>query len=69
MEGNGFLDEFESKVFLEEIQLVMIDKTKSKNYDEDNFKELYDSVDDDANGYLTKGEMAQFIKMAFKEKK
>ena len=44
----------------------MIDKERVKSYDPTKFDQLFDEFDSDSNNFLSKGEMAQFIKKFFK---
>ena len=45
----------------------MIDADKAKNFDIEKFPQLYEQFDEDKNGVLSKGEMAQFIKTVFRD--
>ena len=56
-----------SKRFLDEIANAMSDKDRVETYRKCEFEELFHEFDDDKNGYLSKGEMAQFIKVVFQK--
>ena len=45
----------------------IIDKDRAVNYEREKFEQLYESFDEDDNGFLTKPEMATLIKRTFKK--
>ena len=63
---NGYLDKVESEKFIEEVAGA-IDQDRAYNYDKSKFKELFERFDDNKDWLLSKGEMAQFIKFAFRK--
>lgn len=46
----------------------IINTDRKNNYDESSFDQMFDNFDEDKNGYLSKAEMAQFLKQAFRQK-
>jgi Ca2+-binding EF-hand superfamily protein len=56
----------ESEKFIEEVAGA-IDQDRAYNYDKSKFKELFERFDDNKDWLLSKGEMAQFIKFAFRK--
>lgn len=64
--GNSYLDKSQSEKFIEEIAGA-IEGDRAYNYDKSQFKELFDRFDDNKDKVLSKGEMAQFIKYAFRK--
>ena len=65
-EKNGFLDKLESEKFIEAVAGA-IDEDRAYNYDKSQFKELFEKYDENKDWLLSKGEMAQFIKYAFRK--
>lgn len=56
VDNDGQLDKEQSKKFLDEV-CKNIEEHRRKNYQKDKFDELYETYDDDKNGFLTKSEM------------
>ena len=67
-DGNGFLNIDEAKEFLLDIQKI-IENDRAKNFDMQELPVLFEKFDEDNNGYLTKGQMAQLIKLVFNKTK
>jgi len=65
-EKHGYLDKLESEKFIEDVAGA-IDEDRAYNYDKSTFKELFEKFDENKDWMLSKGEMAQFIKFAFKK--
>lgn len=49
--------------------VTLIDQDRRNNYDPSKFESMFDEFDEDKNGFMSKSEMAQFIKIAFKSTK
>ena len=60
------MDKSEAKVFLDEVA-ESINQSRCKNYDRNQFDQLFDEFDTDNNGYLSVSEMAFFIKQVFRD--
>ena len=52
-------------MFIEKVT-QSIEGGRASNYDKDKFDEMFERFDEDHNGYLSKVEMAQFIKVLFR---
>ena len=65
IDKNGYLDKKEALPFLDQVAQI-IDEDRAKNYDRNNFEKLFEEFDEDKNGFLSKGEMATFIKKTFR---
>ena len=63
---NGYLERDEAKDFIDELVKV-IETDRAQFYKPDHFNSLFDEIDEDGNGLLSKGEFAQFIKLNFKK--
>lgn len=57
----------QSKKFLSEVQ-NLIQGDRKNNYDQKDFEQLFYDFDEDNNQKLSKNEMSQLIKIAFKNK-
>ena len=66
IEKNGYLDYMQTQIFLDEVA-GCIDEKRASNYDKANFKVMFEKFDENKDKFLSKGEMAQFIKFAFKK--
>ena len=66
-DGNGYLNQEESRAFLEEATKV-VDKEKGQYYFPANFDALFKKFDVDGDKILTKSEMSTFIKKAYSKK-
>lgn len=64
VDQNGYLDRSEARKFVKEIQRV-IDKERAQFYDESKFDALFDRFDENNDRFLSKSEMAVFIKKVF----
>ena len=64
---NGYLERDEARKFIDELSKV-IQKDRAQFYKRDQFNSLFDQIDEDRNGVLSKGEFAQFIKLNFKKR-
>ena len=64
----GQLDKEQSRQFVQQVSLV-IQRDKAYNYDKSKFDQMFMIFDEDKNGMLSKAEMCQFIKIAFKKDK
>ena len=62
------MDKDEAENFVKEVSKT-IDQERAKNFDIDEFPQLFETFDEDKNGFLSKAEMAQFIKVVFKSNK
>ena len=63
---NGFLNKKEALEFLEEVSKC-IDKERAENYDQIKIENEFLKFDDNKDGFLSKSEMAVFIKKTFKK--
>ena len=45
----------------------IIDKERAQSYKREKFEQIYESFDEDDNGFLSKAEMATLIKKTFKK--
>ena len=45
--------------------VYVIEQDRRKNYDKNKFNQYFEQFDEDSNGFLSKGEMSQFIKLVF----
>ena len=61
---NGFLGRNEAKEFVSKFSEI-IEEDRGKNYNPDKFDEQFDKLDDNNDSYLSRGEMAVFIKKIF----
>ena len=68
VDGNNILDKNEAKAFIEEL-VTVIDSSRAKEYDRDNFDTLFEAMDEDQNGFLSKSEMSTLIKRTFRSSK
>jgi hypothetical protein len=64
IDKNGYLDREEARSYVFEIS-ECIDRDRAKNYDPDNFDQLFNRFDENNDEYLSKSEMATFIKKIF----
>ena len=62
------LNKEEARLFIATISKYVSDE-RGKFYDHDKFDALFKEIDEDDNGYLTRNEVAIFIKKAFKDPK
>ena len=46
---------------------TFMDESRAKNYDKNKFEKLFSEFDEDNDGFLSKSEMAVFIKRVFKK--
>ena len=47
---------------------AVIEEGRAANYEKEKFLSLFESFDEDNNGFLSKGEMATLIKRTFRNK-
>jgi polyhydroxyalkanoate synthesis regulator phasin len=66
LDKNGYLDKKEAKTFVDEISQC-IEKERAKNYDPTKFDALFAKFDENKDQYLSKSEMAVFIKKVFQK--
>ena len=66
--GKGQLTKDQTKQFMAQV-VTLIDQDRMNNYDPSKFESMFDEFDDDKNGFMSKSEIAQFIKIAFKSTK
>ena len=64
LDGNGYLDRAEARTFVFEISQC-IERERAKNYNPLNFDQLFDRFDENKDHFLSKSEMAVFIKKVF----
>ena len=63
-DNNGYLDREEARGFVDQVSKC-IGKERSKNYNPDHFDYLFDKFDENQDEYLTKSEMAVYVKKVF----
>ena len=65
-DGNGYLDKEEARGFVFEISQI-IENSRAINYNPMKFDSLFERFDENNDKFLSKSEMAVFIKKVFKK--
>lgn len=67
LDKNNYLDKEEARPFIAAL-VDCIDAERKQYYDPSNFDKLFKSIDENNDNFLSKGEMAVFIKKTFAAK-